>query len=104
MPAREKPPALRVDDYSACKRKSVPSPTGLEARRGSCYNDDKMAECRKAFRRAALRLSKTAMLFCHIVIARSIAHMMDPITRLQTCRLEEKTIEYSIVFSMRWSI
>ncbi len=60
-----------------------------------------MAKRRKAFRRAALLLSKTAMLFCHIVIARSIAHMMDSIMCRQTFHLAEKTIEYSIVFSLR---
>jgi hypothetical protein len=60
-----------------------------------------MAKRRKAFRRAALLLSKTALLYCHIFIAMSIAQMTEPIICRQTRRLAEKTIENSIVFSLR---
>ena len=40
------------------------------------YNDYMMAKSHKAFRRAALRRSKTAGLFCHILIAMSIGRMI----------------------------
>jgi hypothetical protein len=60
-----------------------------------------MAKRRKAFRRAALRLSKTALLFCHIFIAMGIAQMIHGIICRQTCRLAAKAIESSIVFAMR---
>jgi hypothetical protein len=40
------------------------------------YNDYLMAKSHKAFRRAALRRSKTAGLFCHILIAMSIGRMI----------------------------
>jgi hypothetical protein len=35
-----------------------------------------MAKRRKAFRRTALRCSKTATLFCHVFIAMSIGRMI----------------------------
>jgi hypothetical protein len=41
------------------------------------YNDYMMTKSQKAFRRAALRRSKTAWLFCHIFIAMSIGRMME---------------------------
>ena len=65
----------------------------------NCYNDYMMAKRQKAFRRAALLLSKTAMLFCHIFIAMSIARMIQRIIRCQTCRLAAKTIDRAIVFA-----
>ena len=40
------------------------------------YNDYRMAKSQKAFRRAALRHSKTALLFCHILIAMSTGRMI----------------------------
>ena len=50
---------------------------GIVARREKrLYNDYMIAKRRKAFRRAALRLSKTAWLFCHIFIAMSIGRMI----------------------------
>jgi hypothetical protein len=60
-----------------------------------------MAKRRKAFRRAALLLSITALLLCHVFVAMSIAQMILGIICRQTCRLAEKTIENSIVFSLR---
>jgi hypothetical protein len=60
-----------------------------------------MAKRQKAFRRAALRLSTTAWLLCHIFIEMSVAQMIGTIICRQTCRLAEKAIENSIVFSMR---
>ena len=47
----------------------VPSP-------GLHYNDYMMAKRRKAFRRAASRLSAAALLLRHIIIAMSIARMI----------------------------
>ena len=41
-----------------------------------CYNDYMLAKCRRAFRRAALRLSKTARLFCHMFIAMIVGQMI----------------------------
>ena len=63
------------------------------------YNDYMMAKRRKAFRRTALRCSKTATLFCHVFIAMSIGRMIFQIIRCQTCRLAAKTIEATIVFA-----
>jgi hypothetical protein len=40
------------------------------------YNEYMMAKSQSAFRRAALRRSKTAPLFCHIFIAMSIGRMI----------------------------
>jgi hypothetical protein len=60
-----------------------------------------MAKRRKAFRRAALRLSKTASLFCHIIIAMRIGRMILQIIRCQTYRLAAKTIHAAIVFANR---
>jgi hypothetical protein len=40
-----------------------------------------MAKSQKTFRRAALRRSKTAKLFCHIFIAMSIERMIQRIIR-----------------------
>jgi len=60
-----------------------------------------MAKSSKAFRRAALRRSKTAELFCHILIAMSIGRMIQTIIRCQTCRLVAKSIESSIDFAIR---
>jgi hypothetical protein len=40
------------------------------------YNEYRMAKSQEAFRRAALRRSKTAQLFCHIFIAMSIGRMI----------------------------
>ena len=60
-----------------------------------------MAKRNKAFRGAALLLSKTALLFCHILIAMSIAPMIQRIIGCQTKSLAAKTIEYSIVFAVR---
>ena len=68
------------------------------------YNDYMMAKSRKAFRRAALRRSKTALLFCHIFIAMSIGRMIQRIIRCQTCRLAAKSIESSIDFAIRKSL
>jgi hypothetical protein len=65
------------------------------------YNDYMMAKSQKAFRRAALRRSKTARLFCHIFIAMSIGRMIQRIIRCQTCRLAAKSIESSIDFAIR---
>ena len=65
------------------------------------YNDYMMAKRRKAFRRTALRCSKTATLFCHVFIAMSIGRMIFQIIRCQTCRLAAKTIEVTIVFAIR---
>ncbi|MBR3294604.1 MAG: hypothetical protein IKI69_09335, partial [Oscillospiraceae bacterium] len=45
------------------------------------YNDYMMAKSEKAFRRAALLRSKTALLFCHILIAMSIGRMIFRIIR-----------------------
>jgi len=64
------------------------------------YNDYMMAKSQKAFRRAALRRSKTARLFCHIFIAMSIRRMIQRIIRRQTCRLAAKSIESSIDFAI----
>jgi len=64
-------------------------------------NDYMMAKSQKAFRRAALRRSKTALLFCHISIAMSIGRMMQRIIRCQTSRLAAKSIELSIDFAIR---
>jgi hypothetical protein len=63
-----------------------------------------MAKRRKAFRRTALRCSKTATLFCHVFIAMSIGRMIFQIIRCQTCRLAAKTIEVTIVFAIRSSL
>jgi hypothetical protein len=60
-----------------------------------------MAKSEKAFRRAALLRSKTALLFCHIRIAMSIGRMIERIIRCQTCRLAAKSIEFSIDFAIR---
>jgi len=60
-----------------------------------------MAKSQKAFRRAALRRSKTAKLFCHIFIAMSIGRMIHRIIRCQTYRLSAKSIEASIDFAIR---
>ena len=65
------------------------------------YNDYMMAKSKKAFRRAALPRSKTAWLFCHILIAMSIGRMILRIIRCQTCRLAAKSIESSIDFAIR---
>jgi len=65
------------------------------------YNDYMMANRHKAFRRAALLLSRTAKLLCHIFIAMSIAQMILSIICCQTCRLTAKAIEDSIAFAMR---
>ena len=65
------------------------------------YNDYMMAKSQKAFRRAASRRSKTAWLFCHILIAMSIGRMILGIIRCQTCRLAAKSIETSIDFAIR---
>jgi len=62
-----------------------------------------MAKSQKAFRRAALPRSKTARLFCHILIAMSIGRMIERIIRCQTCRLAAKSIETSIDLAIRWS-
>ena len=40
------------------------------------YHDYMMAKSEKAFRLAALLRSKTALLFCHILIAMSIGRMI----------------------------
>jgi len=55
-----------------------------------------MAKSQKAFRRAALLRSKTALLFCPIFITMSIGRMIQRIIRCQTCRLAAKSIEASI--------
>jgi len=60
-----------------------------------------MAKSQNAFRRAALRRSKTALLFCHIFIAMSIGRMIQRIIRCQTSRLLAKSIELSIDFAIR---
>jgi hypothetical protein len=65
------------------------------------YNDYMMAKSKKAFRRAALLRSKTAWLFCHILITISIGQMILRIIRCQTCRLAAKSIEFSIDFAIR---
>ena len=65
------------------------------------YNDDVMAKSQKAFRRAALPRSKTALLFCHIILVMSIGRMIQRIIRCQTCRLAAKSIEFSIDFALR---
>jgi len=65
------------------------------------YNDYMMAKNKIVFRRAALRRSKTAWLFCHILIAMSIGRMILEIIRCQTCRLAAKSIEFSIDFAIR---
>ena len=64
-------------------------------------NDCLLAKRRKAFRRAASRLSAAAWLQRHIVIAMSIARMILRIIRRQTCRLAAKSIESLIDFAMR---
>ena len=67
------------------------------------YNDCRLAKCRRAFRRAALRLSKMARLFCHAFIAMNIVQMIRRIICCQTFRLAAKAIEcfdcfrYSII-------
>ena len=63
-----------------------------------------MTKSQKAFRRAAMRRSKTAWLFCHIFIAMSIGRMMERIIRCQTCGLAAKSIEASIDFAIRRSL
>ena len=65
------------------------------------YNDYMIAKRRKAFRRAALLLSAAVMLLRQIFIAMSIARMIQRIILCKTIRFAEKTIEKSIVFSMR---
>jgi hypothetical protein len=50
-----------------------------------------MAKRRKAFRRAALRLSKTALLFCRIFISMSIAKRIETIIFRQTFGLAESS-------------
>ena len=65
------------------------------------YNDHMMAKSEKAFRRAALLHSKTAWLFCHILMAMSIGRMILKIIRCQTWRLAAKSIEFSIDFAIR---
>ena len=57
------------------------SATGFFA--ASVYNDYMMAKSEKAFRRAALLRSKTAGLFCHILIAMSVGRMILRIIRHQ---------------------
>jgi hypothetical protein len=59
-----------------------------------------MAKSRKAFRRAVLRRSKTAGLFCHIFIAMSIGRSIQGMLCCQTCRLAAKSIESSIDFAI----
>ena len=76
-------------------------PTSRRTLLAFCENRSVIKIPLAAFRRAALLLSRTALLFYHIFIAMSIAQMMEPIICRQTCRLAEKTIEKSIVFSMR---
>jgi hypothetical protein len=65
-----------------------------------------MAKSQKAFRRAALRRSKTALLFCHchIFIAMSVGRMIHRMLRRQTCRLAAKSSESSIDFAIRCSL
>ena len=65
------------------------------------YNDYMMAKSRKAFRRAALRRSKTARLFCHILLAMNIAQMIQRIICGKTSRFAARTIESSIVLAIR---
>jgi len=60
-----------------------------------------MAKSQKAFRRAGLRRSKTARLFCQILIAMSIGQMIYEIICCQTCRLAAKSIETPIDFAIR---
>jgi len=60
-----------------------------------------MAKSEKAFRRAAELRSKTAQLFCHILIAMSIGRMIQRIIRCQACRLATKSIESPIDFAIR---
>jgi hypothetical protein len=67
----------------------------------SDYNDYMMAKSRKAFRRAALRRSKTARLFCHILLAMNIAQMIQRIICGKTSRFAARTIESSIVLAIR---
>ena len=69
-----------------------------------CYNDHRTAKSKLAFRRAALRRSKTARMFCHLFMAVSIGRTMQRIIRRQTCRLAAKSIESSIAFAIQRSL
>ena len=62
------------------------------------HNDYMMAKRRKALRRAALRLGKTAWQFCHIFIAMSIAQMIQGSFAAKRVVWQRKQ---SIVFAMR---
>ena len=59
-----------------------------------------MAKNEGVFRRVVLRRSKTAWLFCPIIIAMNIMRMILEIIRCQTCRLAAKSIEFSIDFAI----
>ena len=67
----------------------------------SIHNDYLMAKRHKAFHRAALLLSAAEQLLRQIFIAMNIARMIQRIILRKTYRFAEKTIEESIVFSMR---
>jgi hypothetical protein len=60
-----------------------------------------MAKSQKAFLRAALPRSQTALLFGHIFISMSIGRMIIRIIRCQTCCLAAKSIELSADFALR---
>ena len=64
-------------------------------------NDYMMAKSRKAFRLAVLRRSKTARLFCHILLTMNIAQMIQRIICGKTSRFAARTIESSIVLAIR---
>lgn len=68
------------------------------------YNDHRTAKSKIAFRRAVLRRSKTARMFCHLFMAVSIGRTMQRIIRRQTCRLAAKSIESSIAFAIQRSL
>jgi hypothetical protein len=51
--------------------------------------------------RAALRRSKTVLLFCHILIAMNIGRLIQGIIRCQTCRLAAETTDVPIVSAIR---
>ncbi len=94
MIAEGKPSAEILDDLSAESlsiKKSIDKDD----------NDYMMAKSRKAFRRAALRRSKTARLFCHILLAMNIAQMIQRIICGKTGRFAARTIESSIVLAIR---
>ena len=55
----------------------------------------------KAFRCAAKRRSKTARLFCHIILVMSIGRMILYIIRCQTISLAAKSIKDLIDFAIR---